>query len=349
MSSTRSSKRAHDLAVDGDRPVAHRLGVACSRATTLCTTIVYCCRSSSASANRNGSSSWRQNSSSVQKNDVTSRWRAATSGLALGSSRTGGAKNATDSNGPAGRPSRRVAGGLVVAEVDVGVVEEQQVLALDVEDERLGVGRLGPEHARVEQAVEQERGVGGLGGHARHAADVDVGAAGAVEELEVEVEGLVVAGQPGGQQLAHLREQQGVVALGAGRLAHLLARQRRHEDLGLEPGGQHLGGLADLGGQHAVGDEEDVAVEPGALVRGPHLRDDARDAQRLAVGQHAVDHHDVVELQVGALADPDPELERGGRLGADDPARDRRPGPASRAAPGRSAGRSMSIDVIDRV
>ena len=167
ISSTRSSKVRTTLAVDADGPVADRLGLArFRRAVTLWTTIVYCWRSSSASANRNGSSSSAQNSPRVQKNEVTSRWRAATSGLALGSSRAGGAKNATEPNGPGRQAEARVAGGLVVGELGVGVVEEQQVLALDVEDERLGVGRLGAEHARVEQAVEQEGGVGGLGGHA---------------------------------------------------------------------------------------------------------------------------------------------------------------------------------------
>ena len=74
---------------------------------------------------------------------------------------------------------------VLVGEADVGVVEEQQVLALHVEDQRLGVDRLGAEHARVEEGVEEERGVGGLGRHARDAADVDVRAAGAVEELSI--------------------------------------------------------------------------------------------------------------------------------------------------------------------
>ena len=45
--------------------------------------------------------------------------------------------------------------------------------------------RVGAEHARVEQPVEQEGGVGGLRGDAGDAGDVDVRAARAVEELEV--------------------------------------------------------------------------------------------------------------------------------------------------------------------
>ena len=56
--------------------------------------------------------------------------------------------------------------------------------------------------------------------------------------------------------------------------------QRRHEHLGLEAGGRApRAASTDLGGQHAVGDEEHVGVEAGALVAGPHLGDDAVDAR----------------------------------------------------------------------
>ena len=314
-------ERAHDLAVDVDRPVADGLGVA-----QLGDDVVHDHRVLLAVVLGVGEQE-RQQLLPAELLDGPEEGRdvalpGGDVGAGVGVVADGRGEERHGLERPRGQAEVGVAGRLVVAQVDVGVVEEQQVLALDVEDERLGVGRLGAEHARVEQAVEQEGGVGGLGGHARDAADVHVGAAGAVEELEVQVEGLVVTRQAGGQQLAHLREQQGLVALGPRGLAHLLARQRRNEDLGLEAGGEHLRGLADLGGQHAVGHEEHVAVEAGALVGGPHLRHDARDAQRLPVGQHPVDHDDVVELQVRALADPHPELERRGRLGADDPARD---------------------------
>ena len=146
-----------------------------------------------------------------------------------------------------GQAEAAVAVSLGVVEPGVGVVEEQQVLALDVEDQRLGVGLGGAEHARVEQRVEQEGGVGGLGGHAGDARDVDVGAPGAVEELHVEEERLAVARQPGRDLLGHVVEVEGAAALVAGGLAHVGAGQRRHEDLGLEPGGHDLGRPDDLG------------------------------------------------------------------------------------------------------
>ena len=141
------------------------------------------------------------------------------------------------------------------------------------------------------------------------AADVDVGAAGAVEELEVEVEGLVVAGQAGRQRPAHLRRS----SRASSRSAPVALRTASPGSGGTKTSGSNRvastwAASLTSAGSTPVGDEEHVAVEAGALVAGPHLRHDAGDAQPLAVGQHAVDHHDVVELQVGAVAHPDPEL-----------------------------------------
>ena len=201
--STRSTDEVDELAeraqiaspsIDHSRRRRRRWPSRLSRAATLWTTIVYCWRSSSASANRNGSSSCSTELGERPVEGVDAErcgWRRRAP--AFGSSLRGGREDGDASRtGSAGRPEAPVALTVLVGEADVGVVEEQQVLALHVEDQRLGVDRLGAEHARVEQGVEQERGVGGLGGDARDAADVDVRAAGAVEELEVEVQRLVV-------------------------------------------------------------------------------------------------------------------------------------------------------------
>ena len=77
--------------------------------------------------------------------------RLATSGPALGSPRRGGAYTATDGERcrRAARGARSVAGASSVSR-RVGLVEEQQVLALHVEDQRLGVDRLG---ARARRSV----------------------------------------------------------------------------------------------------------------------------------------------------------------------------------------------------
>ena len=296
---------------------------AASRAVTLCTTIVYCWRSSSASANRKGSSSSWQNCSSVQKKEVTPPWRPATSGVADGSSRRGGAQTAMLRNGPDGQVEVGVLGPLLVGQLGVLVVEEEEVFALHVEDQSLGVDRLAPQDTGVEEAVEQEGGVTGLGGHARYAADVDVGTLGPVQEVEVQVEGLVVPGQPGGQLPVHLIEEQGLVPGRALRPVDRGARERGDEDLGLEAGGLDQRRPADLGGQDPLLDQEHVTVQRGPLVPSPHLADHAVDLHRPAVGQHPLEGHDVVQLEEGVGADSHPELQRRGVLGPDHPAHGR--------------------------
>ena len=66
---------------------------------------------------------------------------SATSGVAFGSSRRGGAYTATSANAPGMQPEVAVLLRLLGRELDVLVVEEEQVLALHVEDQRLGVRR----------------------------------------------------------------------------------------------------------------------------------------------------------------------------------------------------------------
>ena len=66
-----------------------------------------------------------------------------------------------------GQAELRVLGPRLGVEATVGLVDEQQVLALDVEDDAVRVGGPAPERAAREEAVEQERRVGGLGGDAR--------------------------------------------------------------------------------------------------------------------------------------------------------------------------------------
>ena len=51
---------------------------------------------------------------------------------------------------------------------------------------------------------------------------------------------------------------------------------------------------------------------------GPDLLDDAADPDGADAGDLGLEDDRVVELQVRALADADPELERGGVLGAED-------------------------------
>jgi hypothetical protein len=73
------------------------------------------------------------------------------------------------------------------------LVEKEQVLALHVEDEGVRVRRFPAERTGGEEAVKQEGRVARLRRDARDARDADVGAARAVEEVEVREDGLAVA------------------------------------------------------------------------------------------------------------------------------------------------------------
>ena len=68
-------------------------------------------------------------------------------------------------------------------------------------------------------------------------------AAGAVEELEVGVERLAVAAEPDRQRCSIRSKKSAVSRSAPVGPAHRRARQRRHVDLGLDPGGHDLGGL----------------------------------------------------------------------------------------------------------
>ncbi len=107
----------------------------------------------------------------------------------------------------------------------------------------------------------------------------------------------------------------------ARRAAHLGTGSGRYEHLGIEAGRQHLRGLDRLRRQHAVGDEEHVGVEAGALLAGPHLGDDPGEPYQLVAPRNcALAHHDVVELEVLLGRDRDPERQGRGVFGAQDPA-----------------------------
>ena len=212
---------------------------------------------------------------------------------------------------PAGRqPEVAVLLRLFGGELDVLVIEEEQILALHVEDERLRVRRVGAEHAGGEQPEEQEGRVRGLRRDAGDARDVDVRAARTVEEVEVQVHRETVAAEPDRQPRLHLVEEQRDVALGARRAPDLGAGLRRNEHLGIETRGEHLRGFDVLRREHTVGDEEDVGVETRALLAGPHLGDDAREPHRLLTPRNpALAHDDVVELEVLLRRHRDPERE----------------------------------------
>ena len=104
--------------------------------------------------------------------------------------------------------------------------------------------------------------------------------------------------------------------------SHLGARQRWNECLGHHSGQLYLRRLADLSRKDPLHDEEHVAVETGTFMPGPHLAHDAVQADGLTIGQGAVDGNYIIQLQVGAGGNGNPELQRRGVVRAQNPAHD---------------------------
>jgi len=203
-----------------------------------------------------------------------------------------------------------VVGPQVVIEADVRLVEEQQVLALHAEHERLGVDRPRAEGTGAEDGVQQEQREAGLRRHTGDTADRHVGAAGAVKELHVDVDRGAVPAAPHRDPVGHLVEVQGLGPLAARRAADHVAWAGRHVDLRFHPGGADLRDLLCPGRQHALGNEEDVGAEARTLLPGPHLCDDAAAQHRPYPWNVPERDHHVVELEVGRLVEGNGELQR---------------------------------------
>ena len=300
---------AHDLAVDVDPTVAHRLGVAQPRRHVVDHhRVLLAVVLGIGEQERQQLVAAELLDGPEERGDVALAGGDVGAGVGVAAHRRGEAGDRAER--PGRQPQPGVAGRLIVAQPRVGVVEEEQVLALDVEDERLGVGGLGAQHPGVEQAVEQEGGVAGLGGHARDAADVDVGAAAAVDELEVEVEGLVVAGQTGGR----------AGPASARTTAPRRARRPppcappRPAAAGRTPRARTGWPRTWAASLTSAGRTPSATRNTSLSKRAPSWRARTCDTtpemlSRWPSGKQAVDHHDVVELQVGAVAHPHPELQ----------------------------------------
>ena len=242
---------------------------------------------------------------------------------------------------PGRKADQRVPGPLPSVQLPVLAVQEEQILALHVEDQGLGVVGAGAELPRSKQAVEEEDGVAGLGRHTGDAADVDVSSPGAVHEFHVGVDDFAVAREANRNLALHAVEEEGLVTGLADGLAHDRSGHRRHEDLGLEACRQHLGRFGHLGGKHPLLDQEDIAVEARALVPGAQVGHHAVDPDRvLAPREGALDHDHIVELQKAPLAHRDPEFQGRRRIRADDPAH------GNRAAHARTLVRLADLDIL---
>ncbi len=113
-----------------------------------------------------------------------------------GCCRIAGPRRSQDANGVK-RPRRKakpvVPGERIFGKHGVGLVEKEEVFALDVEDDRFCPPGFVTQHARVEQREEQKGRVTGLGGNTRDAADVDMCSLGAIDKIEVQEHRLTTA------------------------------------------------------------------------------------------------------------------------------------------------------------
>ena len=211
---------------------AHR--TSCTR--TRCSTNDSWLRASSTSVRQNRSNPLRMNSSGVQANASTSRASRVMHVHGEGALATGrrSRREQVDSLEPPRiihpqRPPLRLCLG-VRREPGVSPVDVEQILTLDVEDERLGVRGLGPQHAAallgLEQHVKQEEGVGGLGRDPRDSRDRDVAALLPVHEGEVGKHGLSRLIDADAERQLHLVEEERLLAMLARRLLHPTPRGR---------------------------------------------------------------------------------------------------------------------------
>ena len=220
------------------------------------------------------------------------------------------------------RSGRQAKGGppssLLLRQPSVRPVEEQEVLALHVEDQRLRRRPAGAERLAFEQPVQQERRVRRFRGHPGDTGDVHVRTARSVQELQVPEDRALRPVEADGEPqvlvaVPHPVEVERGVPLLVGREVHGLARHRRDVDLGCDTRDGDVRRDARLRRQDAVRRECHVRGERDALLHRLQRIDDAVGLDHLAVRQRCLHVDDVVELQVGVRRDPCGEGEgRGG-------------------------------------
>ena len=148
-----------------------------------------------------------------------------------------------------------------------GLVQEQQVFAFDIEDNRVGVFRVRQLPA-VQQTVQQKGGIGRLGGNAGHAADIHMRALAAVQKIEVAVHNFLAGQGQANRKLAlHGVHEQGLGKFLIRDRAHRVARHGRIIILGHQAGHFDVGGNRQFNRQAAFGLHH-VGVKRRALMAG---------------------------------------------------------------------------------
>jgi hypothetical protein len=143
----------------------------------------------------------------------------------------------------------------------------------------------------------------------------------AVEEVEVDVHGQLVATDTDRERTAHLVDVERLLAFLAGRALDGLAGVGGDPYLGVDPRHLHLR-AAHLGGRHdaELGDAMGVALVARPLVDRLGLGDDAVRANLAGLRHLGAHDHQVVELQEVVVVEHHTERARRRMLAAEDPA-----------------------------
>ena len=160
--------------------------------------------------------------------------------------------------GPARQAELLILRFLFCGESLVGLVDEHQIITFDVEDDGARVVLLLPQRIRVEEPVEQERGIARLGRDAGDAGDVDVRTSSAVEEIEVAPHEIVLSREAGHELVLHAVEVERRVSLGVASARDELPRPRWHEDLLFDARDRYVSGGRYADGEHTFLHSEDV-------------------------------------------------------------------------------------------
>jgi hypothetical protein len=150
------------------------------------------------------------------------------------------------------------------------MIQEQEVLALDVEYKRLGIGRFMAEDFRAEETKEEEARVASFRRDAGHARNVDVRTSPTIQKREIEIDGKSVTREPSGEPLLHAIEMKREVTVSASNPEHSIARPRRHPGLRLHSGRDDPRAARNFERQHTLIGKENITFETAALVLGAH-------------------------------------------------------------------------------
>ena len=135
-----------------------------------------------------------------------------------------------------------------------------------------------------------------------------MGAARAVQEVDIGVDGQARAGEADRDLPLHVVEVQRLLHFLPADDLHRIARSGREEHFGLDPGDLDVACVGQLGGQGAIAHPEGIGVEGRALMALHDLFDDAVEAHLAVLLIPTGDQDEIVQVEI-LVADPHPEVE----------------------------------------